>query len=190
MVKFAILDLEYTSWRGSLQRNWSFDWEKREIINVSSIKFDDLNKKNLKEIDIICKPLTVKFLSLYFQKLTGIKQKQVNEQGIKFDKALSKLEYFFLGVEKIFVNGLDGEVLKKNCKYHNLVPPLFIKKIIDIRPYLSKVLNKDKNQVISSELIETKSKGFFAPHTGLYDCYSIYKFISKKTNIKDLNEIN
>ena len=62
MVKFAILDLEYTSWKGSLQRNWSFDWEKKEIINIIDIKFNDLNKKKLTEIDIICKPLNTKFL--------------------------------------------------------------------------------------------------------------------------------
>jgi len=190
MVKFSILDLEYTSWKGSLQRNWSFDWEKKEIINISSIKFDDLNKKKLSEIDIICKPLTIKFLSLYFQKLTGIKQKKVNQQGINFNDALTRLEYFFLGVEKIFVNGVDGEVLKKNCKYHKLPVPIFIKKIVDIRPYLSKILNKDKNQVISSELVKTKSKGFFVPHSGLYDCYSIYKFLSNKSNIRELNNIN
>ena len=189
MVKFAILDLEYTSWKGSLQRNWSFDWEKKEIINISAIKFNDLNKTRLTEIDIICKPLTTKFLSLYFQKLTGIKQKRVNEQGINFKDALNQLEYFFLGVEKIFVNGVDGEVLKKNCKYHKLSHPLFIKKIIDIRPYLSKILNKDKKKIISSELVKNESKGFFIPHTGLYDCYSIYKFMNKKSNIKELNKI-
>ena len=139
MVKFAILDLEYTSWKGSLQRNWSFDWEKKEIINISAIKFNDLNKTRLTEIDIICKPLTTKFLSLYFQKLTGIKQKRVNERGINFKDALNRLEYFFLGVEKIFVKdaldnfsgtwiGLDdkGSALFKSNEEH------FSKSIIDV----------------------------------------------------------
>lgn len=189
MGKYAILDMEFTAWKGSLQRNWSFEWETREIINISSIKFNDLKKKP-KEIDIICKPLSKMPISLYFQKLTGIKQNKINEQGIKFYYALKKLEYFFLRVDKIFVNGLDKEILLENCNYHKTTYPLFTKKIINIRPYFSKILKKDENKVISSELIKNKSNGSFVPHTGLYDCYSIYEFINQKLSIKDLAKIS
>ena len=47
---FAIIDLEWTSWKNSIQRNWSFSWEKREIIQIGTIKFNSKNyvkKKNL-----------------------------------------------------------------------------------------------------------------------------------------------
>jgi len=38
MAKYAILDMEFTSWKGSLERNWSFEWEKREIVNIQTLK--------------------------------------------------------------------------------------------------------------------------------------------------------
>ena len=186
MAKYAILDMEFTSWKGSLERDWSFQWEKREIINISSIKFDNLKEKKIKKIDIIFKPMSKVPLSLYFQKLTGIKQKKINDHGIEFNKAIKKLEYFFYGIKKIFVNGLDKEILLENCHDNKIVSPLFIKRIINIRPYFSKILNKDENKIISSELTKLKSTRSFAPHTGLYDCYSIYKFVNKKLKIEDL----
>jgi len=189
MEKFAILDMEFTAWKGSLARNWSLGWEKREIINISAIKFNNLKQKKPREIDIICKTYKVKPLPIYVQKLTNIKQNKVNEKGIKLNLALKKLECFFFGVKKIFVNGLDKEILIENCVYHKLISPSFIDNITNIRPHLSKLLKKDEKNIISSDLFKHKSSTTFRPHTGLYDCYSIYKFLDKKLSFKDLEKI-
>ena len=39
-MKFSIIDLEWTSWKNSLERNYSFEWEFQEIIQ----KADDTKK--------------------------------------------------------------------------------------------------------------------------------------------------
>ena len=83
MEKFAILDMEFTAWKGSLDRNWCYEWEKREIINISSIKFNNLNDKKPRELDLLCKTFKVNPLPIYFQKLTNIKTSNVNNNGIK-----------------------------------------------------------------------------------------------------------
>ena len=189
MAKYAILDMEFTAWKGSLNRNWCYEWEKREIINISAIKFYNLNDKKPKEIDILCKCFKVNPLPIYFQKLTNIKESNLNNNGIKFKAALLKLNSFFLGVSKILVNGLDKEILIENCEYHKVCPPNFIKKIHNIRPELSKILKKKEKNIISSSLYKHKSNNKYKPHTGLYDCYSIYFFLGKKLKSKDFMKL-
>lgn len=44
---FAIIDLEWTSWKNSLKRNWSLEWEYREIIQIGTIKYK--NEKIIKK---------------------------------------------------------------------------------------------------------------------------------------------
>ena len=37
---FAIIDLEFTSWKGSLERDWKLSWEKRGNTNwCSKVQF-------------------------------------------------------------------------------------------------------------------------------------------------------
>ncbi len=189
MEKFAILDMEFTAWKGSLDRNWCYEWEKREIINISSIKFNNLNDKKPRELDLLCKTFKVNPLPIYFQKLTNIKTSNVNNNGVKFKAALLKLDSFFLGVSKILVNGLDKKILIENCGYHNVSPPNFVRKIQNIRPKLSKILKKDEKNIISSSLYKQVGNNKYKPHTGLYDCYSIYLFLGKKLKSKDLEKL-
>ena len=162
---------------------------KREIINISSIKFNNLNDKKPRELDLLCKTFKVNPLPIYFQKLTNIKTSNVNNNGVKFKAALLKLDSFFLGVSKILVNGLDKKILIENCGYHNVSPPNFVRKIQNIRPKLSKILKKDEKNIISSSLYKQVGNNKYKPHTGLYDCYSIYLFLGKKAKIKRFREI-
>ena len=37
-MQIIIFDTEFTAWEGSAQRNWSFDWEYREIIQIAAVK--------------------------------------------------------------------------------------------------------------------------------------------------------
>lgn len=174
---FAIIDLEWTSWKNSYERNWSFSWEKREIIQIGTIKCSKKNKVIKK--NIIIKPKFNKNLSLYIQKLTGISQQLINTKGTNLREAILDLNVFFNDVKIIYCNGLDKEIFIENCELYNFVQPNFLKKIINIRPKLSEKLKITENQVISSNLNKNIGLKSLKKHNALDDCLNILNAIDK-----------
>ena len=144
---YAILDLEFTSWKGSLKRNWSLPWEKREIIQIGAIKFNNFTNFAYKNLNLYIKPVINKKLSIYIQKLTGIKQYHINELAIPLDAANLIINFFFKKVEKIYCNGLDKEILINNYKLLKIPIPKFTKNIINIKPFLSYELKEDEEKL-------------------------------------------
>ena len=90
---FAIIDLEFTSWKGSFERDWKLSWEKREIIQIGAVKFKSFNG-SLRYKNIYVKPKINKKLSLYIQKLTKINQNIINTQGKDFKFAIEEIDFF------------------------------------------------------------------------------------------------
>ena len=43
-VKIAIIDMEWTAWKGSASRNWSLSYENKEIVQVGFVVTKNLNK--------------------------------------------------------------------------------------------------------------------------------------------------
>jgi inhibitor of KinA sporulation pathway (predicted exonuclease) len=187
---YAILDLEFTSWKGSLKRNWSLPWEKREIIQIGAIKFNNFTNFAYKNLNLYIKPVINKKLSIYIQKLTGIKQYHINELAVPLDTANLIINFFFKKVKKIYCNGLDKEILINNYKLLKIPIPKFTKNIINIKPFLSSELNEDEEKLISSELHNFfKIKNHYSKHDGLHDCINIFNCLKKINNIeKKLNK--
>ena len=187
MYKFAILDTEFTSWKGSLERNWRLEWEKKEIINIACIKFNSFEDVYLRRINLYCRTNKIKPLPIYIQKLTKIDENKLNSYGLSFKESLRKLNHFLFDVNIIFVNGLDKDILIENCNYNKIIYPSILKKFYNLRPVFSKFLKKKENKIISSELFKNNMTGL-KPHTGLYDCYSIFNFIKKNLS-RDVEKI-
>ncbi|CAN1593665.1 Exonuclease, RNase T/DNA polymerase III [Candidatus Pelagibacterales bacterium] len=181
----SIIDLEWTSWKGSIERNWQLSWEHREIIQIGSIKFRKFENEsnNFTKINFTIKPEINKHLSIYFQKLTKLTQQKINEKGKSFSSINKDLNIFFKDSEFILCNGLDKEVLIENFKLKKIVFPEFLKKIINIRPFLSIYLNKKEEEIISSKINEDfKFKNKNRHHDALFDCLNIFKSLSKIAN--------
>jgi inhibitor of KinA sporulation pathway (predicted exonuclease) len=188
---FAIIDLEWTSWKGSQRRNWNLIWEKKEIIQIGVVKFKFFGSK-LYYKKIYVKPKINKNLSAYFQKLTNISQAKVNDRGKKFDTAINEINFFLKDTNYIFCNGLDKEVFLENFKLYNVRQKKFIYKIYNIRPFLSKVLKIDEKKIISSELSSLLNiKNNTSKHDALNDAISIYNFmyILKKKNKFSISDV-
>jgi inhibitor of KinA sporulation pathway (predicted exonuclease) len=149
----GIIDLEFTSWKDSLKRNWSLEWEKKEIINIGAIKFNKKFENKIFEKSFFFKPKKNK-LSTYFQKLTSISQSKINSSNFLKDKDLEKINFFFKNTEFIFSNGIDEVILKEDLKEKriNYKKYSFLDKIINIKPLIAKLLNIDENAAISSDL--------------------------------------
>jgi inhibitor of KinA sporulation pathway (predicted exonuclease) len=189
-MNYAIIDLEFTSWKGSWARNWSLPWEKKEIIQIGAIKFNNFQKFSDKNINIYIKPKINKHLSSYIQKLTGIRQYHINELGISLSEADILLRKFFSGVKKIYCNGLDKEILINNYKLLKMHEPRFIKNIYNINPIFVSILNIDKEKLISSELhrffkIKDNNR---QKHNGLNDCINIFNCLKKINNVEKILE--
>jgi inhibitor of KinA sporulation pathway (predicted exonuclease) len=175
---YAIIDLEWTSWKNSNARKRNFSWEIKEIIQIGVIKFEK-DKKNIRIKNLIIKPIYNSKLSFYIQKLTGINQFNLNARSINLKTAIMQLNIFFRGTKKIYCNGLDKEVLEENCKLNKISRPLFTNKIINIRPQISKILKKNSQEIISSELNEQIGLKPLKKHLATDDCINILNFIRK-----------
>lgn len=175
---FAIIDLEWTSWKNSLRRNWSLEWEHREIIQIGTIKCK--GEKIIKKKNIYIKPKLNKQLSTYVQILTGATQYKINTQSIKLENALAELEKFYKNVDSIYCNGLDKKIFNENCKLYNLANPLFLKKVINIGPKISEKLNYKNHHFVSGDLNEALGLRSLNKHNALGDCMNIFNFIVKK----------
>jgi inhibitor of KinA sporulation pathway (predicted exonuclease) len=185
-MNYAIIDLEFTSWKGSLQRNWRLPWEKKEVIQIGAIKFNNFQQLCDKNINLYIKPKINKKLSSYIQKLTGVRQFHINELGIPLEDADLILRKFFRDVKKIYCNGLDKEILISNYKLLKKKEPEFTKKIYNIKPLLSSILNIDEKKLISSELHDffKIKKNNNQKHNGLNDCINIFNCLKTMENTK------
>ena len=148
---FIIFDTEFTSWEGSMERNWSGENEHRELVQISAIR---VKKKGgsisiTKKLNLYVKPLINKNLSEYFTNLTGISQDVLDDKALPFKQAI-KIFYQFCKNSKnekynLYSMGNDYDVIKENLRIHSVNKKSrfykWEKKFVDIRPFFSRVIN-------------------------------------------------
>ena len=154
--KAVVFDLEFTSWPGSNERNWSLPNEDREIIQIGAVKIETTG--DMREVDsfqILVRPLKNPILSDYIVNLTEITQEKVEKEGILFPLALSRF-INFIGEHPIDIlsNGGDEEVIEENCQIHNIPFLSIFKKSTDLRIYFSEVLGISRKNCTSGMLPE------------------------------------
>ena len=126
MYKFAILDTEFTAWKGSLENNWSKDGEYKELVQISAYKVTKVHNRLeiLDKIDLYILPKYNNILSEYFINLTGIKQDFLNKNGIDFINALKKFyEFCEKGQLCIYSYGYDYNIINENLELYGRVMP-------------------------------------------------------------------
>ena len=154
--KAVVFDLEFTSWPGSNERNWSLPNEDREIIQIGAVKIETTG--DMREVDsfqILVRPLKNPILSDYIVNLTEITQEKVEKEGILFPLALSRFVNF-IGEHPIDIlfNGGDKEVIEENCQIHNIPFLSIFKKSTDLKIYFSEVLGISRKNCTSGMLPE------------------------------------
>ena len=154
--KAMVFDLEFTSWPGSNERNWSLPNEDREIIQIGAVKIETTG--DMREVDsfkILIRPLKNPILSDYIVNLTEITQEKVEKEGILFPLALSRF-INFIGEHPIDIlsNGGDEEVIEENCQIHNIPFLSIFKKSTDLKIYFSEVLGISRKNCTSGMLPE------------------------------------
>ena len=174
--KAVVFDLEFTSWPGSNERNWSLPNEDREIIQIGAVKIETTG--DMREVDsftILVRPLKNPILSDYIVNLTEITQEKVEKEGILFPLALSRF-INFIGEHPIDIlsNGGDEEVIEENCQIHNIPFLSIFKKSTDLKIYFSEVLGISRKNCTSGMLPELFGlNNYEKQHDALGDARSI-----------------
>jgi inhibitor of KinA sporulation pathway (predicted exonuclease) len=148
-------DLEYTSWPGSLAREWSEPWEQREVVQIGAIAADvqAIGLKPLREFEQLVTPKTNPRLSGHFVELTGISNEGVARDGRLFPEAWNGFCRFCAGASQLWCMGRDGEVLRENFLLNKMEAQMPAP-CYDIRPSLARVMGIAEEEVVSSRLPE------------------------------------
>ena len=112
---FVLLDLEYTAWEGSKDRNWSGENEHREVVQIAAIKVKTSSLQETDHTMQLVKPKIHPKLSEYFINLTGISQDQINRNGVEFRQALKNFSVWVENLD-VYSFGRDEEVFQENCE--------------------------------------------------------------------------
>jgi inhibitor of KinA sporulation pathway (predicted exonuclease) len=150
----VVFDLEYTSWKGSLDGNWSRPCEQREVVQFGAVKarISDRGFEAGDRFACLVRPLSNPRLSRHFIGLTGITQERLEREGVSFTKAWEDFCCFCSGVGQLWCMGWDAEVLRENFILRN-IPGGLPAPCFDIRPALAKTLGLEENEVVSSRLL-------------------------------------
>jgi hypothetical protein len=151
----VIYDLEYTSWSGSLERNWSLPCEQREIVQIGAVKarIMDHGFKMIQTFERLVRPLINPRLSSHFVDLTGIQQSNIENDGVTFAVAWEGFCLFCADAAQLWCLGRDGEVLRENFALRR-VNGIFPAPSFDIRPALARALDLKEAEVVSCRLPE------------------------------------
>ena len=115
----VIYDLEFTTWSGALERNWSEKDEHREIIRIGAISIDLDNLQEIEVLDVFVKPSVNPILSNYCVKITDITDEQIQAEGIALHEAIRKF-VDFAGKRNTFCCGYDILEILENLRHNNI----------------------------------------------------------------------
>ena len=116
---FILFDLEFTSWEGSLSRNWSGTNEFREIVQIGACKVNELESLHQTSLfNMFVKPKINSRLSNYFSDLTGITQEEVDRSDY-LDNVLPEF-LDFVGDCPLYSWGDDVSVIIENLHLYNM----------------------------------------------------------------------
>ena len=122
-IRLVFFDTEFTSWEGSLERQWSESWESREAVQIGAVAIvaESEQWQEVESFGCLVKPLRNPELSDYFTKLTGISQQAVDEDGLDLPDALDGFQKFAeRHGGRCLSWGNDVEILEESCELQSL----------------------------------------------------------------------
>lgn len=111
----VVFDLEYTSWPGSLENNWSAPGEHQEVVQIGAVRLSVPGLTEQSTFNQLVRPHHNPILSDYFVHLTGITNEMIAAKGVSFDLALKSF-LAFCDSATIASYGDDRAVLMENIE--------------------------------------------------------------------------
>ncbi|WP_086804415.1 exonuclease domain-containing protein [Streptomyces caniscabiei] len=178
MSTFVIFDLEFTTWPGAMEQDWSAPGHLREIVQIGAVRVNE-EYSVVEEYETLVRPVVNPRLSPYFTTLTGIDQRGVDRDGLPPARALGDFLAFCRG-GPVLSYGNDMLVLGENIGWarargetigQRALAPGFL----NVRPWLNAVAPATTG-VNSGRLWQ--ALGLARPatpgdeHAALFDCHS------------------
>ncbi|KOG52583.1 exonuclease [Streptomyces griseoflavus] len=177
MSEFIVFDLEFTSWPGSLEQDWSAPGQLREIVQIGALRLND-DCSVVEEYEALVRPVASPRLSRYFTELTGITQEDVDQRGRAPAEALGDFLGFCRGLP-VLSYGNDMVVLGENVGWARArgdeVKNGFLSAtFLNIRPWLNSIAPEtaDANVGRLWEVLNLPKPAAGKEHSALFDCYS------------------
>jgi len=175
-----IFDTEFTSWEGAMARKWSGPNEYRELVQIGAVRIDANSLEVLETFEILTKPVRNPQLSAYFIGLTGIRQDQLDANGLDFETGLAQFMQFIGGLPPWSYGG-DVSVLAENMQLNGMPVPADWPTIeaTNLVPWFHKHAPQTKG-INSGRLASTLGVPLkITEHTGLGDSLSILAAIKE-----------
>jgi inhibitor of KinA sporulation pathway (predicted exonuclease) len=117
--QILVVDVEATCWSGSPPEG-----EESEIIEIGICTLDVVTGERLDKRSILVKPEHSK-ISEFCTQLTGLTQKQVNKNGVSFEKACALLEREYLARKRIWASygDYDRTIFQRQCEARSIEYP-------------------------------------------------------------------
>lgn len=178
MSSFIVFDLEFTTWPGARERDWSAPGELREIVQIGALRLDaDLAVAD--EFETLVRPVVNPRLSPYFTELTGIGQEAVDREGRAPAAALGDFLGFCKG-RSVLSYGNDMVVLGENAGWarargEQVANGFLDNGFLNVRPWINTLAPQtaSANSGRLWQALGLPKPAAGAEHSALFDCHSI-----------------
>jgi len=132
----TVFDLEFTAWECSMASHWLRPGEFKEVVQIGAVRLDAVRFEILDEFDVLVRPRINSKLSSYFEKLTGITDRQLRERAVDFEEAYRRFAAF-AGTGPICAFGHDEWVLDENIRLYGLSDMPALPQFFDLRTWFA-----------------------------------------------------
>ncbi|OPF74633.1 exonuclease [Streptomyces antioxidans] len=183
MSTFVVFDLEFTTWSGALEQDWSEPGQLREIVQIGALRISTDSSADgysvVEEYEALVKPVVNPRLSPFFTGLTGIDQRTVDREGAAPAEAIGDFLAFCRGRSALSY-GNDMVVLGENVGWarargEEVKNGFLTTPFLNIRPWLNTLApsTASTNSGRLWEALGLPKPAAGKEHSALFDCYSI-----------------
>lgn len=178
MATFVVFDLEFTTWPGALEADWSAPGQRREIVQIGALRLHE-DCTVAEAYEVLVKPTANPELSPYFTELTGITQESVDRDGLPAAQALDEFLGFCRG-QTVLSYGNDMVVLGENIGWsrargeqlkHSMLDAAFL----NIRPWINTLAPATAHANVGRlcTVLGLPQPPAGQEHSALFDCHSL-----------------
>ncbi len=148
----VLFDTEYTSWEGSQSRQWSEPWEHREVVELGAVRVRAEDFSVTDQFRRLTTPHANPQLSSYFSDLTGIRQEDLEKDGVSLSALLRDFAEFGEGAALFASNGDDRLVLDISAGIQGFDLPIGLENFQNLRKPLAQLFECEPNSLTTGLL--------------------------------------
>ncbi|WP_172381709.1 exonuclease domain-containing protein [Streptomyces sp. MNP-20] len=177
MSTFVVFDLEFTTWQGALENDWSGPGQLREIVQIGALRLD-ADLAVVEEYEVLVRPVVNPRLSAFFTELTGIGQEEVDREGLAPARAIGDFLGFCKGRTALSY-GNDMVVVGENAGWarargERIAASCLDTPFLNVRPWINALAPTTTGVNVGRlwQVLGLPRPAAGQEHAALFDCYS------------------